>query len=57
MLCLSLSIRVVLRVHCAFLSCCRVHFIFSYCTAFNERINDDDDDDECETTGNSFCDC
>jgi len=23
-----------------------VHFIYAYCTVFNERINDDDDDDD-----------
>jgi len=23
-----------------------VHFIFAYCTVFNERINDNDDDDD-----------
>jgi len=46
MLRLSVSIRAVVRALCAFLSCSRVHFIFTYCTVFNERINDDDDDDD-----------
>jgi len=46
MLCLSLSIRAVVRALCAFLSCFRVHFIYAdYCKVFNERINDDDDDE------------
>jgi len=44
-LCLSLSIRAAVRALCAFLSCSRVHFIFAYCTVFNERINNDDDDE------------
>jgi len=44
MLRLSLSIMAVVRALCAFLSYSRVHFIFAYCTVFNERINDDDDD-------------
>jgi len=42
MLCLSLSIRAVIRALCTFLSCSRVHFIYAYCTVFNERINDED---------------
>jgi len=39
-----LSIRAVVRALCGFLSCFRVHFIYAYCTVFNERINDDDID-------------
>jgi len=46
MLCLSLSIRAVVRALCAFLQCSLVHFIYAYCTVFNKRINDDDDDDD-----------
>jgi len=29
-----------------------VHFIFAYCTVFNERINDDDDDDNDDENTN-----
>jgi len=46
MLCLSLSIRAVVRALFAFLSCSRLHFIYAYCTVFNKRINDDNDDDK-----------
>jgi len=48
MLRFSLSIRAVVRAFCAFLSCSRVHFIYAYCTVFNERINDYDDDEVCD---------
>jgi len=37
-------LRAVVRALCAFLPCSRVHFIFAYCTVFNEGINDDNDE-------------
>jgi len=40
------TVLIVVRAPCAFLSCSRVHFIYAYCTIFNERINYDDDDDD-----------